>query len=208
MTDAEAAGYCQDAYAALPNGIVFDWHDVRAVVYVLAGDVVVVSCRGTDEDDLANWLRDLNARPETSAQYPALGFCHAGFLEGGTRLLALFLHLLAGSQVYVMGHSLGGALAIIIAAQLTAAGRPPAGLITFEAPRAGGVRLRALLRPVKTWQVRYGDDPVTDVPDLCGLFVHVRTPLIGIGWPEDPSLDCHRMDGIIAWYVGRAAQTF
>lgn len=210
ITDAEAAGFCAGAYAITPPGVVVDFQDCRAVLTTLADGSVVVAFRGTEENDLANWWRDFDAVPERSAQYAALGWCHAGFFDGGIGLLAPLYPMLKGRRVILTGHSLGGALAIVVAGLLTALFTPPELVVTFEAPKAGGHRLRDLMSLVPVRQYRFGNDPVTLFPDFPLLFCHVREPLIAIGRDALNAIECHFMAGIVAWFaalpvVGTAA---
>jgi pimeloyl-ACP methyl ester carboxylesterase len=205
MIDAEGAAFCADAYAEKPAGVVYDWRDCRAVLNTQADGTVVVAFRGTVPDDLEDWLRDIDALPERVPGLPAMGWCHAGFLAGGIGLLALFRDHLAGKRVVLVGHSLGGALAIIVAGLLTAADTPPALVVTFEAPRAGGMRLRQLLANVLIRQYRFGNDPITELPDMLWLYCHPAHPLTLIGHDEIEPFACHAMLGITAWFASLPA---
>jgi fermentation-respiration switch protein FrsA (DUF1100 family) len=179
VTDADLAALSAAAYTAPAAWAAGD------VAATLTGNVVAF--RGTVPDCLADWLRDFDAVPVDDAD---LGWCHAGFRDGAR---AVFPAILAGTTgpLVLTGHSLGGALAVLTAALLRAAGQPVAELVTFGAPRAGGFRAQQLLDGVAIRQYRNAADPVPDVPWLPGLFTHMRrlTPIIGRGAP-DP-LDDH-----------------
>ncbi|MEM8669338.1 MAG: trypsin-like peptidase domain-containing protein [Planctomycetota bacterium] len=79
-------------------------------------DVVLVGFRGTEFFSVADWLTDLNAL-STSQPY---GRVHRGFLAGFRLVdsqLRSLMDSLTGRPVVLTGHSLGGALATIAAAE-------------------------------------------------------------------------------------------
>lgn len=180
ISDADLAGLAALAYTAAPTWWQGDVHACQ----VERGGATVVAFRGTVPDDMADWLRDIDAWPDF---IPGLGYCHAGFADGVKAIWGgLSVGLRDKPHVILTGHSLGGALAIIAAGMLAVAGSPPAALVTFGAPRAGLERLAHALRGLPVRQYRNGDDPVPEVPSF---FQHVR-PLIAVGVPAvDPLLD-------------------
>lgn len=198
MIDEDLAVLAGDAYAALPGGAVVDFEDLRAVCYERRGGLVV-AVRGTDPSNVQNDLRDIEGFPSKSLAFPQLGHCHRGFLRGAESLLGVLATRLYARRITLTGHSLGAAVSLLLAAMLTAQGTPPELLVTWESPRAGGETLKALLAPVEVRQYRYGNDPVTELPWLPGAYCHVREPLIQIGRPMFPSIQCHSMAGIINW---------
>ena len=198
MKDYDLAVLAGDAYAASPAGKVHDWKDLRAVVYE-RGELLVVTVRGTVPTSFADWERDVSGWPVMAVQHPLLGHCHSGFLTGAEGLLTTLVPALAGRRYVLSGHSLGGAVAILLSAIQTTLGHPPELIVTWEAPRAGGSMLRAVLQPIPVRQYRYGDDPVTELPWLPGIYEHVREPLIHIGHPMLDPISCHSIAGIIAW---------
>jgi hypothetical protein len=94
---------------------------------------VVVAIPGTHPEDPLDWIRDLSAAPWA---FPIIGICHSGFGSGGTALAERVLKAIAGDHrmMTIVGHSLGGAMALIVGARLVAAGRR-ARVVTFGAPR-------------------------------------------------------------------------
>lgn len=185
MSDFELAGLAAGAYAVPASYAAGD------VAAVRTGNVVAF--RGTRPDALADWLRDLDAVPVYDQ---VLGYCHRGFIDGARATLPLILADRA-VPLLLVGHSLGGALALLTAALLLAERRPVLGVATFGAPRAAGGRLRAALMETTVRQYRHGDDPVTEVPFLPLVFEH-PTQLIAIGQPSVDPLTDHAISGYLA----------
>lgn len=102
--------------------------------YVASNDsTVVVVFRGTNE--LADWLTNLDVRP---FEVPH-GSTHHGFYTALAKLLPKTLAT-ARSQgasqkkLWITGHSLGGAMALLFAYECLQQGLGPAGLVTFGQP--------------------------------------------------------------------------
>ena len=109
---------------------------------------------------------------------------HAGFANYATLLMAQMwaagVDLCGAEQVVVTGHSLGGAVATIIAAQLQDH-HAPVHLVTFGSPRPGGQKFRERLR-VPHHRFVHGMDVVPHMPLAAFGFRHV-SPAIML--PED-----------------------
>ena len=108
-----------------------------------APDVIVVAFRGTDDD--LDWATNLNVR---GTAYPG-GSAHRGFVAAYEALRAdLFAELEelgadADDRIWVTGHSLGGALALLCVDDLDRSRYGPDGLMTFGQPmvvRSGLIR--------------------------------------------------------------------
>ena len=159
-----------------------------SALYTVSNNSRIIAIPGTKRE-IGEWLRDFDAMPTWDRD---LGICHRGFRDGAWELYRrspLTSHDFAGSVI--VGHSLGGALALLLAGILTVEHCPPRAVVTFGAPRCGSWKLRRLLDWMSLRLYRNGDDPVPDVPWLPGLYLHPRA-LIPIGEPDfDPLADHH-----------------
>lgn len=123
---------------ALANGFgvqctTFD-HDNIQGFWCVAGEVALIAFRGTSNP--GQWLRDVRFIPIESEW----GRVHAGF-KGGIEiaepdLVAFEKAAVDAKHVWVTGHSLGGALAVMAAAHLKRRGIS-AALYTYGQPRVG-----------------------------------------------------------------------
>ena len=170
MTDIDLVQACADSYTLPDHYWMHSWSadDINVKHRVING-CDIVSFRGTA--DVVDWFTDFKAWP---ADDPVLGMCHAGFLEGMDRVFSEVLPVL-GQVIYVTGHSLGAARALIFAALCRKAGRPPAALVGFGTPRVGGSKLASILEGTPMRLYRNGLDPVTEVP-LGLLYQHPVKP--------------------------------
>jgi len=160
--------------------------DVHVLISEFQG-VMLVTFRGTEPDDWADWARDLDAVPMDGGP---LGLCHKGFLTGAQAALQ---HILdsrpVGVQVGLVGHSLGGALAICTAGLLKSRGILPQFCITFGAPAVSiGDSLSKLIEHIPGPRYHNGDDPVPLLPPF--PYAQDRA-LTQIGSPALLPLDDH-----------------
>ncbi len=142
--------------------------------FVAEGDsFVVVAFRGTEifvpgKDSLealrgavVDTLADANARL-VRAPAPAQGQVHRGFLKALDEVFSRLGGLSAmGKPVWLTGHSLGGALAILAAARLPGV----QGVYTFGAPNVGDGNFGSNPR-VRPFRFVHGSDWVTRFPGL------------------------------------------
>ena len=121
--------------------------DVQAFI---AGnqEAVVVAFRGTRPDQLVDWMTDFNARQiDFSGRFdgPEVGETHQGFSLGLLQVWPMIVADVAEFQdraqtLWITGHSLGGALAVLCAGAFTFARRQPVnGLYTYGQPRVGNL---------------------------------------------------------------------
>lgn len=98
----------------------------------------VLAFRGTDPVTLPNWLTDAVVRLVDRGEYE--GRVHLGFSSVLSRTWGKIEKLLDEERdkpLFLTGHSMGGALAVLTACRLAKMGRPPIATYTFGAPRVG-----------------------------------------------------------------------
>ena len=190
MTPADYARLAARAYTE-PPAIGVASSAARALVFGPG----VVGFPGTD--NLACWLADLDA---AAVDVPGLGRLHAGFW-GAFQQIAAPLMALSDVQV-TLGHSEGAALALIFAAQLCLAGRPPRAVYAFEPPRVsadGTIAALFAAHQVQLTLTRNGEDVVPMVPRLLEPWQHAG-PLLQIGRAElpIPNVQDHSIARVVA----------
>jgi len=120
--------------------------------------------RGTDPEDAKNWITDLGAR---TLALDGGGLVHAGFHDAYELVREDVRAALAARDraLYVAGHSLGGALAVLAvyhhAAEL---GDRLAACYTFGCPRVGDVDFLARIYKAALYQAVDRDDVVPHLP--------------------------------------------
>ena len=171
----------------IPHAVVYDdsWNLQAYVGYsppdLLSRDgAILVVFRGTIEKSLENWVHNLMAST-TRVKYPNMpddATVHDGFYRSWTRsvlqkevnaaIQAVQAERGAHVPVVVVGHSLGGALATLCAAELVTTYRLTAvKLYTFGCPRVGNVHFAKALQNVTTLvntRVTHDRDIVPSVP--------------------------------------------
>lgn len=154
---------------------------VNAVLVELTTDSVIIAYRGTlpptgggdTRKTLEDWIQDTEARPireQGIAGQMHLGF-HTAFVQTRDDLLAVLAKwngngALKGKNIYVTGHSKGGAMAIIAAIHLFNAGYKPKAVYTFALARAGDGEFRQGYedKDMETWRYENRFDIVPHLP--------------------------------------------
>jgi pimeloyl-ACP methyl ester carboxylesterase len=98
----------------------------------------VLAFRGSDPVTLPNWVTDAVVKLVACGEYD--GRVHQGFSSVLRRTWGQVEKLLdeaADKPLFLTGHSMGGALAILTACRLAKMGRPPVAVYTFGSPRVG-----------------------------------------------------------------------
>lgn len=98
----------------------------------------VLAFRGTDPITLPNWVTDVVVRLVEREHYD--GRVHLGFSSVLKRTWGEVAHVLEavdGKPIFLTGHSMGGALAVLSACRMAKVDRPPAAVYTFGSPRIG-----------------------------------------------------------------------
>ena len=160
----------------------------------LGNPVQVYSCRGTTRD-ARDWWLDFTSIPQLDFE---LGWIAQGF-GAGTNLIwpLIYRDIDPAIPAIFVGHSLGGVMAILLAAKAALRGLRIYHVCTFGAPRGGSRKLRTILRPYAIDQFRYGNDPVPRVPWVPFLYYHQRA-WQKIGIPLLDPFSCHHMAGYYA----------
>lgn len=136
----------KEAFGSQPTDFVVLNIPANSTSVFVAGfsDAIVVSFRGTEV--LANWLTDGQIR---LMPFRSIGLIHQGFQDALDSVFPRLLEVLGdlagqGRTLWITGHSLGGALALLTAAYLRFPVNPAktlpspiAGIYTFGQPRVG-----------------------------------------------------------------------
>ena len=149
------ARLASDAYAPTPHGMSFGDAQLGHLGNVFQDDEnVIVAYRGSRVPRGADTLPELLIAGDDwlgvnfqFGQTKALGgMVHRGFWERSERtwpdLLAWVRRNLNGRRLWVTGHSMGGALAILAGQRFAEVGIPPAGVYAFGAPMVGDEAFR------------------------------------------------------------------
>ena len=152
--------------------------DIRAVIYDFK-DHTSIAFRGTV--DLENWLLNFKVFKRALACGVMV---HDGFLQAADALLPRIIHALlpAGADksklkpIHITGHSLGGALASLVALFLQREGWPVASVYTFASPRVGNAAWRKTYMEAlgeKSYRVIAEGDLVPLLPGVLDSYRHV-----------------------------------
>ena len=145
---------CAESY----NSVDFEEFNIEVIVRDN-----VFAFRGTDEP--LDVVRDLRILPWWM---PELGWVPAGFGKAARRLLPKCLSVCMENDIdpdtiILTGHSLGGAVALIVGALMVRDEIVPQQIVTFGAPRCGRLKL---LDGIPVTCYRHGKDIVPLVPPL------------------------------------------
>lgn len=185
MTPCDYALLAQEAYSARPDIGKADSAS-RAIVR-MTGAGLVVAFPGTDNFDC--WDADFDVIP---VSVHGLGQVHRGFLEAWQAIAAPVAAAIGNQPVTFVGHSLGAAIAIIGAAALTVAGKPPTAVYGFEPPRVSpDLTIRSLLAKVPVHLYKNGNDLVPEVPfgwQHAALLTHIGKPVLPFANVQDHAI--------------------
>ena len=124
----------------------------------------VLAFRGSDPVTLQTWLTDVVVRLVERDGYQ--GRVHLGFASVLRRTwgkIEPILDSVGDRPLFLAGHSMGGALAVLTACRLANAGRPPVATYTFGAPRVGDPTFCSAYR-LSTYRVVNRLDLVPEMP--------------------------------------------
>lgn len=205
FAELQSIAYCGDADAvrtwtckrcrSIPGGFVtevahFDaaWDLSGYAGYLPALDAKVLVFRGTDSGSWANWVENMRAY-RVDATYPLPGApsglrLHSGFwvMWNGSSMAPTFTEAyrrLAAAHprgpTYVVGHSMGGALAHLCALDLRVVADPDdLRVVTFGAPRVGNAPFAEFFAAhvAEAWRFTHGRDIVPSLPPTLMGFHH------------------------------------
>ncbi|MGF6837093.1 triacylglycerol lipase [Paraburkholderia youngii] len=180
----------QEAYSAKPDIGKADSASRAIVRQTDAG--LVMAFPGTDNADC--FAADFDVIP---VPVPGAGEVHRGFLDAWRAISEPVLAAIAGRPVILVGHSLGAAIGIMAAMDMTLAGKPPVAVYAFEPPRVSpDLTIRTLLAKVPMHLYKNGNDLVPNVPlawQHAGLLTKIGKPLLPF-----PNVRDHAIERVIA----------
>lgn len=175
MNPRDYALFAQEAYSADPDIGKADSASRAIVRHTDAG--LVIAFRGSDNAD--SWEADFDIK---TINVPGAGKFHAGFWAAWKAIATDVLMASNGQPVTLVGHSLGSALAIAAALDMTISGNPPASVYCFEPPRTSpDLSVRAALAHVQLHSYVNGLDIVPCLPPdwhHAGLLTHIGKPAL------------------------------
>ncbi len=124
----------------------------------------VLAFRGTDPLTLPNWVTDVVVKLVEHEHYD--GRVHHGFslvLKRSWSRIETILERASEKPLFLTGHSMGGALAVLAGCRIARAGREPEAIYTFGSPRVGDRTFCAGYR-LPTYRVVNGLDLVPEMP--------------------------------------------
>jgi predicted lipase len=188
----ELAQASADAYRLAPT--VYDTATDTQVRITEVEDCVIIAFRGSSS--VKDWILDAEFFRTTFRFLEDLsGQVHTGFLTAFSSIHAelasnLKTRGLGNAPIFVTGHSLGGALAILCALELSREGYNLAQVVTFGQPRVGNKAFKAIYDARlgdKTFRVVNEEDIVARLPHLpsfTDLYWHVGSEAF-ITWLDD-----------------------
>jgi pimeloyl-ACP methyl ester carboxylesterase len=167
-------------------------------------NLVLIAFRGSQPDDAADFATDASLLPEAWAL--GTGCVHRGFAKAYAglheQLQTWFASLPERQQFLVTGHSMGGALAALAAADLKAT-----SLITFGCPRVGDTAFCQSLSAIISAQFVHCCDIVARLPprnflhydDICKATYIDQNGAI-LGSPSEQVMESDRSSGRTAYF--------
>jgi triacylglycerol lipase len=187
------------------SGITESLADPSAFGFVVkeeATGAILISIRGTQTP--AEWLADFTPIPVPFFESPSMGLVHVGFAVFYHKVRSSIQTALSkidpGARITVIGHSLGGAMAVLCAADIKHnMGRENVDVCTFGGPRTGKIDFRIHFNNEigRCYRVVNALDIVPHVPTVITGWNHVGIEIgvNGKGGSSAHSLDAY-LDGL------------
>lgn len=147
-----------------------------------------IAFAGTDPIVVADWITDFRLHP--NAEGVAAGFAEAA--QSALPIIRALLNEDRSEPIYVTGHSLGGALAVIAAAALTREGFRIEAVYTYGMPRPGTQEFKTSYDATlgaRTYRLVYATDVVPTVPPSALGMRHVGRLLRCVGGAKFDAAD-------------------
>ncbi len=162
-------------YFSYHSARIFDeFHTLGIVSFgiVAAGEDIVLALPGAK--DTYDLRLSFVALP---VKHPELGFVHSGFVKD-IDLVCEFLRRKRFKNLYLIGHSLGGARARLLAAMCAVEKIPVKGICVFGSPKPGFKQYARIIQKSGMSHVsfRCGTDAATYLPNIPNLWVHTEEP--------------------------------
>lgn len=143
-----------------------DYRPAFGAVYIVENRKIVIAMRGTSTSEEVS--RDLQTNQEPFPEHETESMVHKGFLRTWKDHVNTILQILVQEQpehVYLVGHSLGGAVATVGALELALRGYPVT-CYTFGSPRIGNDGFADVLKNSEAvcWRVINECDFIKDMP--------------------------------------------
>jgi hypothetical protein len=178
------------------------------------GRVAVLAFRGTEPANFVNWLTDANTI--TRSWHPR-GQVHSGFFANVEAVWTDLAELLAASDrlesLYVTGHSLGAAMAVLAAGRIfqdRSVAEKVRGVYTFGQPMVGDAEFAEICKDVGLAKMLYRHVNSADVvphlpPRSFGPFVHFGDAY-SLGKDAKGDRVWNKSDAVTsqAWFLGPA----
>lgn len=158
MNARDFALLAQEAYSAKPDIGEADSASRAIIRQTAAG--LCIAFRGSDDEE--SWLADFDIG---LVKVDGAGNIHRGFWTAYQAIATDIVQAIGDQSVTLVGHSLGGSLALCCAVSLALDGKPPAAVYAFEPARiTPDLGARNLLSNVSTHLYKTGNDIVPDLP--------------------------------------------
>jgi len=129
-----------------------------------------IAFRGTDSDDIGEWIQNLNADLDSSSTSSKFHSGFWNFHELVEVAVTDWVKSFNGQPIVLCGHSLGGAIAII--SMITDKTDAISAVYNFGSPRVGRISDEDISSPV--YRVTNAIDPIPELPSrVKGLYKHI-----------------------------------